>query len=82
MKIAIRQLGNSRGVILPKPLLDQVGLKRAAEVSVENDAIVLRLPKTRTRQGWADASRALAAAGDDLPVWPEFGNAGDATLKW
>lgn len=82
MKIAIRKLGNSRGVILPKPLLDQVGLKRAADVSVENNTIVLRLPRSRTRQGWAEASRRLTAAGDDLPVWPEFGNAGDTELKW
>jgi len=82
MKIAIRKLGNSRGVIIPKPLLEQVGLKREAEVLVENDAIVLRPPKKRLRQGWADASRRIAAAGDDRLVWPEFANESDKELKW
>lgn len=71
MKIAIRKLGNSRGVIIPKPLLEQVGLKREAEVLVENNAFVLRPPKKRLRQGWADASRRIAAAGDDRLVWPQ-----------
>ena len=34
----------------------------------------IRLP----RAGWADASRALAEAGDDALVWPEFANDDDA----
>lgn len=82
MKIAIRRLGNSRGVIIPKPMLEQAGLKREADVVVENDAIVLRRPRKRTRQGWAEASRRLAEAGDDRLVWPPFGNESDADLKW
>lgn len=82
MRIAIRKLGNSRGVIIPKPLLEQVGLKREADVVVENNAIVLRQPRKGVRQGWADASREIAKAGDDRLVWPEFPNEGDADLKW
>lgn len=82
MKIAIRKLGNSRGVILPKPLLEQVGLKREADVRVENNSIVLRQPKKRVRQGWSEASRKIAGTADDHLVWPEFRNRDDADLKW
>ena len=38
--------------------------------------------KRRPRAGWAEASRAIAAAGDDALVWPEFGNAEDEGLAW
>lgn len=82
MRIAIRKLGNSRGVIIPKPLLEQVGLKREADLRVENGAIVLRQPKKGARQGWAEASRKIAQAGNDALVWPEFPNENDANLKW
>ncbi len=82
MKTAIRKLGNSQGIIIPKVLLAQVGLEGEAELSVENDAIVLRKPATAVRAGWAEASRKIAAAGDDALVWPEFGNEGDKDLKW
>ena len=82
MRIAIRKLGNSQGVIIPKPLLEQAGLKREADMQIENGAIVLRPPRKRRRQGWADASRKISAGGDDRLVWPEFGNEGDADLKW
>ena len=78
----LRKLGNSHGVIIPKPLLAQVGMTGEAEISVENGAIVLR-PTVRTpREGWAEASRALAVDAEEGLAWPEFGNAADATLRW
>ena len=82
MKIAIRKMGNSQGVIIPKPVLAQLGLDDEAELSIERDAIVLRKPRNVVREGWAEASKAIAANGDDGLVWPEFGNQGDAKLKW
>ncbi|MEZ5643335.1 MAG: hypothetical protein R3E70_15115 [Burkholderiaceae bacterium] len=53
MKIIIRNIGNSKGVVLPKPLLEQVGLSSVAQLDVENDAIVLRRPTPGTRAGCA-----------------------------
>jgi antitoxin MazE len=82
VKIAIRKMGNSQGVIIPKPVLAQVGLDDEAEMSVERGAIVLRRPRRSVREGWAEASKAIAASGDDALVWPEFGNAEDSELAW
>ena len=82
MKIAIRKMGNSQGVIIPKPVLTQLGLDSEAEMSIERDAIVLRKPRNAVREGWAEASKAIAASGDDRLVWPEFGNAEDSEFAW
>ena len=82
MKVAIRRMGNSQGVLIPKPLLVQVGLDREAEMVVEKGSIVLRRPQEKAREGWAEASRKIAEAGDDKLVWPEFGNESDAELRW
>lgn len=82
MKIAIRRMGNSQGVIIPKPLLAQVGLEDEAEIAVEKNCIVLRRPRDKAREGWSEASRRIAAAGEDRLVWPEFGNEADADLEW
>ena len=83
MKVAIHRIGNSQGVILPKPLLAQVGLTESeVELTVERDAIVLRKPKKSVRAGWADAAKKLSEAGDDSLVWPEVGSEDDASLKW
>ena len=82
MITTIRRMGNSQGVLIPKPLLQQIGLEDQAEMRVEGDALVLRRPKSAPRAGWAEASRKIAAAGDDALVLPEFANEGDADLKW
>ncbi|HEX6136626.1 MAG TPA: AbrB/MazE/SpoVT family DNA-binding domain-containing protein [Casimicrobiaceae bacterium] len=82
MRIALRRLGNSQGVIIPKPLLVQAGLEGEVELSFENDSLVLRRPRAHPRAGWADASRKIAEAKDDAPAWPDFANADDADLRW
>jgi antitoxin MazE len=82
MLTAIRKMGNSQGILIPKPLLRQLGLVDQAEMLVEGDALVLRRPQAQPRDGWAKASEAVAAHGDDALVLPEFANQGDAELQW
>jgi antitoxin MazE len=82
MKTAIRRMGNSQGVIIPKPVLAQVGLKDEVEMIVEKGCIVLRPPQGKVRAGWAEAGRKLAVAGEDKLAWPEFANDADAELEW
>lgn len=82
MKAAIRKMGNSQGVLIPKPVLAQVGLKDEAVMTIEDGALVLRPLRSSPREGWAQASRALAEAGDDAQVWPAFKHAEDEQLKW
>jgi len=83
VKTSIRKLGNSQGVLIPKPILAQVGLQEGeAEMTVEGDAIVLRRVKPEARAGWAEACKALGSSGADALVWPEFGNAGDEDIAW
>lgn len=82
MKISIRRMGNSQGVIIPKPILAQLGLEAEAEMVVEKGAIVLRKPLSDVRAGWAAASKRLTQAGDDAMVWPEFGNEADKDIRW
>lgn len=75
-------MGNSQGVLIPKPFLAQLGLENEVEMEVENDAIVLRRPRQKVRDGWAEASKSLAESGDDKLLIGDFGNADDAELAW
>jgi antitoxin MazE len=81
-QIAIRRIGNSQGIVIPKPLLAQVGLEGHADLTIERDALVLRRPAKPTRAGWAAAAQKIAAVGDDSLVMGEFGNEEDAKLSW
>jgi antitoxin MazE len=82
--VSIRQIGNSHGVIIPKPVLAQLGLdaKAGVEMTIEDGALVLRRPAGRARAGWAEAAGKIAEAGDDELVMGDFGNAEDSELVW
>lgn len=82
MQVTIRRMGNSQGVLIPKPLLQQLGLEGKAEMMVEGNALVLRPAKPKVRAGWAEASRRIAAAGDEAQGMPEFANEDDKDWEW
>jgi len=84
MQTAVRKLGNSAGVIIPKAVLAELGLSAgdAVDMRLEDGNLVLAPVRRPRRAGWTEASRAIAASGDDALVWAEFGNAGDADLTW
>ena len=82
MHVTIRPFGNSRGVIIPKPLLAQVGLQDEAEIEVQDGALILRPLKTPSRQGWAQAAQAIAAAGEDEQVLGDLPLASEDDWQW
>jgi antitoxin MazE len=84
MQASVRKIGNSLGVVLPKSILDELGVKTGdkVEMTVKAGRIILAPLKRRVREGWAEASKALAAIGEDGLVWPEFGNLDDEKLEW
>jgi antitoxin MazE len=84
MRASVRRMGNSAGIILPKPVLAELGVTVGDDVSLsmEKGRVVLVPAETHPREGWAEAARKIAEAGDDGLVWPEFANAGDDDLTW
>ena len=59
MKISVIPIGNSRGVRLPKAVLDECKFTDAAELTVEDGRVVLT-PVHAPRAGWAEAFAADA----------------------
>jgi antitoxin MazE len=64
MRANLIRIGNSRGIRIPKPLLEQAGLGGTVELLAEKGQIVIR-PDRSPRQGWEEAFRAMAERGDD-----------------
>lgn len=60
----IVKIGNSRGVRLPKLLIEQMGFSNEVEIVVQDRQLVLR-PMTQSRQGWDEQFLAMAKHGDD-----------------
>jgi antitoxin MazE len=64
IKARIVAIGNSHGVRIPKPLLEQAGLTDEVELHAEDGRIVIAAAR-RPRAGWADAAAEAHARGDD-----------------
>lgn len=59
MKSKLIRIGNSRGVRLPKTLLEEAGLDGEVEIQARGRSIVIT-SASRVREGWADDVKRLA----------------------
>ena len=64
MKAKIVRIGNSRGVRIPKPLLEQAGLENEVILRVVEDGIVIEAAH-KPRSGWGEAAQALHERQED-----------------
>ncbi len=55
MKARLVRIGNSRGIRLPKPLIEQAGLTDEVELRMQAGVITIRAA-TGARAGWAEAA--------------------------
>ena len=70
MKTRIVRIGNSQGIRIPKPILEQAGLQGEVELLVENSSLVIR-PIKKPREGWAQAFQEMARRGEDALLDPD-----------
>jgi antitoxin MazE len=82
MRTHIIRIGNSRGIRIPKPLLEQAGLTGAVHLRAEKDRVVIR-PDKELRQGWKEAFAAGARRYGREALLGEITNAFDRNeWKW
>ena len=66
MRTELVRIGNSRGIRIPKPIIEQCGFGEQVELRVENHRLIVS-PQRAPRQGWEEAFRAAGpSAGDEL----------------
>ena len=58
------KIGNSQGIRIPKPLLEQCGLHAEVELVVEDDCLTIR-PIEHPRKSWEKAFMEMTKNGDD-----------------
>ena len=68
MRVRVVKIGNSQGIRIPKPILEQTGITDDVELEVEHNQIIIR-PVSNPRADWDDAFRSMADKGDDRLVW-------------
>jgi antitoxin MazE len=80
MRANLVAIGNSRGVRIPKAVLEQTGLKGQVELEVQGSQIVIRSAR-KPQEGWEEAFKEMAARGHDKMLDPEIMSEWDET-EW
>ncbi len=70
MKVKLISIGNSKGVRIPRSVIEECGLRDRVEMRVADGGVVLSAARD-TRAGWDEAFAKMAAAGDDALLVPE-----------
>lgn len=64
MKAHIIKIGNSKGIRIPKALLEQSRIGEEVELEVKGNQILIR-PASRPREGWEQTFRFMAEREED-----------------
>jgi len=65
MKANIIPIGNSKGVRIPKVVLEQCHFSKEIDMIVEGDTLILKSLKKRPRHGWDEAFKLMRKRGED-----------------
>lgn len=64
VKTRIVRIGNSQGIRIPKPIIEQLGFEEEVELEIFPDQLVIRSAHA-PRSGWEQQFQRMAEAGDD-----------------
>ena len=64
MDISLISIGNSKGIRLPKTILEKYNFQDTIELILEKGYIILK-PKTAARKGWEASFKKMHENGDD-----------------
>jgi antitoxin MazE len=65
MKTKVVKIGNSRGIRIPKSLIDESGLKGEVELEVIDGQIIIK-SISHNRESWDSAFKKMAKNKDDI----------------
>jgi antitoxin MazE len=64
MKVELVPIGNSRGIRIPKPFIEQCGFGDTVDIRVDQDCLIIS-PHRTPRQGWEKAFQSAGPATPD-----------------
>ena len=67
MKARLVQIGNSRGVRLPKPMIEEAGLNDDVDIHVKEGSIIIT-SNLKPRSDWADSAKLLHDRNGDVLI--------------
>ncbi len=71
MLVSVVAIGNSKGIRIPKAILEQCDIRDQIELEVRDGRIVLEPVRDTPRKNWAEAFRQMAGNREDELLIPD-----------
>jgi antitoxin MazE len=81
MKINIVKIGNSKGIRIPKKILEHCEISKSVDLKIEGNQIVLTPDRSKPRKGWAAAAEKMHNINDDELLMPDVFKE-DIEVEW
>ena len=82
MIASVVQIGNSRGIRLPKNILCELNIESEVEMVVHNDALIIKNIEKKPRKDWNEAFTKMSKAKEDKLLLPEKIDSEDFEWVW
>jgi antitoxin MazE len=80
MLASVIQIGNSRGIRLPKRIFHELNIKDKVELTINKDKLIIKGVKNKPRQGWSEAFTKKPDNKADKLLIPD--NIDNETFEW
>ena len=82
MLVSVIPIGNSKGIRLPKAILDQLNIQDKLELEVEEKQLILKPINRKPRDGWEDALKEMSLNHEDILLMPEINDSEAFEWEW
>ena len=80
MLASVVQIGNSRGIRLPKNILRELNIEDEVEMTVHNNALIIKSVQKKPREGWNEAFAKMSKNRSDTLLLSE--NIDSKNFEW
>jgi antitoxin MazE len=80
MLVSVVQIGNSRGIRLPKNIREKLNIEDKVEMIVTDNELIIKRADKKPRQGWNEAFAKMSEMKADALLLPE--NIDDNNFEW
>jgi antitoxin MazE len=82
MLVSVIPIGNSKGIRLPKAILEQLNIQDQLDLEVEDKQLVLKPVSRKPREGWEAALKEMSSSHEDAMILPDSGDAEVFEWDW
>jgi len=80
MTVSVIAIGNSKGIRLPKTILNQLHIADQIDLEVRNNEIILKPIAEAPRSGWEEAFKKMHEQGEDILVMKD--SSAEESFEW